>query len=193
MKGESDNSISNVNIDNGDVFIGSKYQYTLNFDPPKVDSDALISLIERYRDLDESDVNFLNVKEELEYYQEPLDSRKVFGLENKLSKAGRKDLISIARNEKHKFATRLLKFQLASQESALHLNLLSKIEERFNAQIFPMIKNNEPFEIIDLAISKLIIDPIANEVAPADATLTAKQIRGMMYLLTGNCYLRWFE
>ncbi len=185
------NQLSNIEVDNGDVFVGVKHQYNLKFEAPKVDPQAILLLVQRYKDIDCNSEDFIAMKEELDDYNKPRKNRDIIGLSNKLIDGKREDLIDDAIFVKDKFSKRLSRYEFSSHHAAIHLTLLSKIEERFNSLIVPMIKNGECDEVVDLAISKLIIQPIAEEVAPADATLTARQVRGMMFLLTGNCYIKW--
>ncbi|PKG93314.1 ABC-three component system protein [Paraglaciecola sp. MB-3u-78] len=183
--------ISGVKIDKGDVFIGTKNQYSFNFEAPKINPQAILILVEQYKNIDCKSEEFRSIKDELEEYDKPRPARDIIGLANKLKAGGREDLLDEATACKDKFAKRLSRYEFSTHHAAIHLNLLSRIEEKFNSLIVPMIKNEESSTVIDLAISQLIILPLADEVAPADATLTPKQIRGMMFLLTGNCYLNW--
>ncbi|TKB52020.1 ABC-three component system protein [Ferrimonas aestuarii] len=188
----SENQISNVSTDNGDIFIGSKdTQYKLNFEPPQVNPEQILLLVDRYKNVDCESKEFIAIKEELEEYQTPRPGRKIIGLENKLKAGNREDLIPTAKEYKKKFASRLMRYELCTHTSAIHLNIMGKIEEKFNSTIIPMIESKTDQNVIDLAISKLIIEPLADEVSAADPTLTPKQVRGMMYLLTGNCFLQW--
>ncbi|MBN8238941.1 hypothetical protein JF541_07285 [Marinobacter hydrocarbonoclasticus] len=189
----NDNSahISNVNVGDGDVFIGNKTEYNFSVEAPKVDPKAIMMLVEQYKDVDCKDPKFLAIKEELDDYNLPRKDRPIVGLEGKLKAGARSDLYYEARLQKDKFAKRLSRYEFSAHHCAIHLNLLGRIEERFNSKIRPLIDGGAPNEAIDHAISELIIEPFSEEVSPADPTLTAKIVRGMLFLLTGNCYLRW--
>lgn len=188
----SENEISNAKTESGDIFIGSKdTHYNLNFDPPRINPEQILLLVERYKDIDCDSNEFIAIKEELEEYRSPKPGRNIIGLENKLEAGGREDLISNAKDYKDKFARRLMRYELCTHTSAIHLNIMGRIEEKFNSTIIPLIESRAHKNVVDLAISKLIIEPLADEVSAADPTLTPKQVRGMMYLLTGNCFLQW--
>lgn len=188
----SDNEMSNIHTDKGDVFIGSKEtQYHLNFEPPQINPEQILLLVDRYKNLSCESDEFIAIKEELEEYRTPKSGRKIIGLEKKLEAGGREDLIPNAVDYKDKFAKRLMRYELCTHTSAIHLNIMGKIEEKFNSSILPLIEKNTDKNVVDIAISQLIIEPLANEVSAADPTLTPKQVRGMMYLLTGNCFLKW--
>ena len=188
----SENEINHAKTDSGDIFIGSKdIHYNLNFDPPQINPEKILLLVERYKHIDCNSNEFLAIKEELEEYSSPKPGRKIIGLENKLEAGGREDLILNAKDYKDKFARRLMRYELCTHTSAIHLNIMGRIEEKFNHIIIPLIESHTNKNVIDLAISKLIIEPLAEEVSAADPTLTPKQVRGMMYLLTGNCFLQW--
>jgi len=185
------NTLSNITTDSGDVFSGIKNQYSFNFNAPEIDYKGILLLVQQYKNIDCESDEFIAMKEELDDYNKPRPNRDIIGLSNKLTDGNREDLIPDATYFKDKFAKRLSRYEFSTHHSAIHLTLLSKIEERFNSFIVPMIKKGEEPLVIDMAISRLVIQPLADEVAPADPTLTAKQIRGMMFLLTGNCYVKW--
>lgn len=188
----SENEINYAKTESGDIFIGSKdVHYNLNFDPPQINPEKILLLVERYKDIDCESNEFLAIKEELEEYKSPKPGRVIIGLENKLEAGGREDLIVNAKDYKDKFARRLMRYELCTHTSAIHLNIMGRIEEKFNHIITPLIESRTDKNVVDLAISKLIIEPLADEVSAADPTLTPKQVRGMMYLLTGNCFLQW--
>lgn len=186
----SGNTIRDVATNSGDIFIGNK-QLNFNFEVPKVDSDSILKLVDEYKKISCESDEFRAIKEELEDYNKPRPNRDIIGLENKLVDGERKDLIEEAKEYKDKFAKRLLRYEFSTHKAAIHLTLLGKIEERFNTYIVPLIKSGSENEKVDVAISTLIIQPLSQEVMAADPTLTAKQIRGMMYMMTGNCYLKW--
>lgn len=186
------NHLSEVKAENGDVFIGQKtIQYSLSFQAPKIDPKAILLLVKHFKEVDSESEEYLAMKEELDDYNKPRDQREIIGLVKKLEDGGRNDLITDATCYKDKFAKRLSRYEFSTHHCAIHLRFLGKIEESFNSFIVPMIKAGKDSAVIDLAIAKLVVQPLAEEVAPADPSLTAKQIRGMMFLLTGNCYIKW--
>jgi hypothetical protein len=185
------NTIYGVESQDGDVFIGNKTQNIFNFETPKVDSEGIFKLVEKYKEISNNSDEFRAIKEELDDYNKPRPNRKIIGLKNKLIDGNRYDLLEDAKDYKDKFAKRLLRYEFSTHHTVIHLTLLSKIEERFNSYIVPLFKKNEGDDVIDLAISRLIIQPLSEEVMAVDPSLTAKKIRGMMFLMTGHCYLKW--
>lgn len=185
-----DNTLQNVQIDgDGDAYIGEKY--VVNLARPEVNPYAVLELVDKYRDLPEHDSVFKGLKEELEVYRRPRHERDVVGLEKKLIAGKREDLIDSAKIYKSDANSRLSKYEFSSHATAMHLSVMTRIEEKFNSTILPMIKIGASDQQIDAAISTQIIEPLAQEVSLADITLTPAKIRGLMYLLTGNCYLKW--
>lgn len=72
----SESEISNVRATNGDIFIGSKEtQYNLNFEPPQINPEQILLLINRYKDIDCESNEFIAIKE-LEEYRTPKPGRK---------------------------------------------------------------------------------------------------------------------
>lgn len=185
----SGNSISNASTNSGDIFNGIKNNF--NFEAPKVDPTLILQLVEKYKNIDCESAEFVDMKEELDNYNKPRPNREIIGLSNKLEAGVRKDLIEDAIYYKDMFAKRLSKHEFSPCHSVIHYTFICKIEEKFNSLIVPLIKENNSNSVIDQAISNMIIQPLADEIALADPTLNAKQIRGMLYLLTGNCYVKW--
>ncbi|MCO4794298.1 MAG: hypothetical protein KC493_11325 [Bacteriovoracaceae bacterium] len=185
----SGNRIEGVEVDEGDVFIGVKNELT--FVKPDVNPKAILALVERYKDLPEDDIDFLEMKNELEDYRQPRPNREIIGVEAKLKAGNRAELINIAKEYKSDANERLAKYEFSSHASAIHLTIMTKIEEKFNSYIVPIIQAGVSNEIIDKAISTIVIEPLYDEVRVADITLSPKRIRGMMFLMTGNCHIKW--
>lgn len=183
------NSLSDIQVDNGDAFIGVKN--IIKIERILSNPQNILLLIQQYENIDCASEKFLAMKDELDSYIKPREERDIIGLEQKLTDGGRANSVLAATELKDKFSKRLARYEFSSHMSALHLNLLTKIEEKFNSHIYPLIQSGHSIDVIDQLISEVIIQPLAEEVAPADASLTAKHVRGMMYLLTGNCHLKW--
>jgi hypothetical protein len=176
----------------GDVAGGDihKPQLTYNiYDQPK---PILVGLIEQLRDQICNDPDAAEFAEKLLDWMNPKETKLKRDLEAKLNACGKAYLLSDALEAKEKFAKQLRRtaFQPALQQ--IYACILGEIYSRFTYKIKPKIAtSNEPGwvqnQIFDLA--DCITQQIA--VAPAEIGLEITEVIGMLYYLTGNCYIEW--
>lgn len=181
------NNISSVETDGGDFVLGTKSTIVV-VGPNRNKITEIIELSKSYAE--ESD-DYRELVEELESYQKPRPNREIVGLENKLRLASMEELLEDAFYLKDKTARRLARHQFSSQKMAVHIYLFGKIREQFNSNILPIIKNGLSPDEVNQVISNVIVSPISEEVAPADPSINADIVRGMLYFLTGNCHIKW--
>jgi len=178
----SGNSLSGINTEGGDFKFGV-------FHAPS--PDKITALIEASKALQENSPEFKDLIEELENYHKPRPGRSIIGLENKLKNAKMDVLIDNAKYLKGRAISKLARYQLQSHKAALHNYIYGKINEIFNSQIQPLIEQGASPVQINKIISNLVVQPLADEVCVADPTINSDTIRGMLYILTGNCHLTW--
>ena len=128
---------------------------------------------------------------ELSDYMGPRIEREVIGLEKKLFDGNREDQIGEAEFLKLKFSKKLVKDELSESVQTVYANILAYINTIFAMKISPLIKNDTARIQIDEQIFEKIIRPIYQDVSIANIGITTDHIRGMLYYLTGNCYIRW--
>jgi hypothetical protein len=70
---------------------------------------------------------------------------------------------------------------------------MSKVHERFDTQIRPLIEAGLDKAYIDRVVSEQITVPISNELdgCPQFKDVALDYVRGMTFFLTGNCHIRW--
>jgi hypothetical protein len=178
----SENQISHVDTGGGAFQVGYFHAPT----PSKIEAlinaaKAFAADSEEYRDL----------LDELNNYQKPRVGREIIGLKNKLQRANMGSLIDDATYLKNNAITKVARYQLQSHKAAVHNYIYGKINEIFNAQIAPLIREGLQAHDINQFISQMIIQPLADEICIADPTINSDTIRGMLYILTGNCHLTW--
>ncbi|MEE9131643.1 MAG: ABC-three component system protein [Phycisphaerales bacterium] len=127
---------------------------------------------------------------ELQHFRTPMEEEPV-GLETKLTDGGRQDLFQNAVKEKELFAKRLARDQLWKSGQDLYAYLLGRIRDRFIASIPPMLEADATPAAIDSALVESVIEPVMNELDPSGLDLNTTHLRGMVYFLTGNCFLKW--
>jgi len=177
-----DNTITDVDTGGGNFNFGV-------FNAPSPNKISL--LIEASKALAEDSPEYKDLIEELDNYHKPRPGREIIGLENKLKNAEMDSLIDEAKYLKGRATTKIARYQLQSHKAAVNNYIYGKINEIFNSQILPLIRNKSSADDVNQYISNMIIQPLADEICAADPTINSDTIRGMLYILTGNCHLTW--
>lgn len=176
------NEISNIDTGGGDF----KFGIFLAPNPSKI-----TELIERSKTYAEDSLEYKDLIDELNNFQKPREGVEIIGLENKLTNANMTSLLNDAKYLKDRAIQKISKYQLQSHKVAVYTHIYAKVYEIFNANILPMLMQGVSPEYINQYISSVIVNPIVDEVCGADPTINANTIRGMLYILTGNCHLTW--
>ncbi len=113
-------------------------------------------------------------------------------LATKLNACGKGYLLSDALENKELFAKQLRRtaFNPALQE--IYAYILGEIHSRFIYQIKPMITTSDAPGLIESQIVELasnITIQVAD--APLELGIGLPEVIGMLYYLTGNCYIEW--
>lgn len=177
-----DNTFSNINTEGGDVKVGV-------FQAPSPSKISLLIEASKAYALDSDE--YRDLIEELENYHKPRPGRRIVGLENKLNNANMDSLVEEAKYLKGRAITKVARYQLQSHKAAVNNYIYGKINEIFNAEVLPLIKSGLSSDQVNHFISQMIIQPLADEICVADPTINSDTIRGMLYILTGNCHLTW--
>lgn len=152
---------------------------------------SLAKVIEKLKEEAIKDPDFEGYIDELASYMTDIESRRVIGLEEKLKKANREDLIVTAMELKELFAKKLAKEQLSLFLQKVYVQILAVIRNKFNGIIKPLIAEGKEISVIDGEIYYKIVEEIHNHVAPHVTELTMDHIAGMLYYLTGKCHVEW--
>lgn len=178
----ANNTISNVDTGGGDFKVGI-------FIAPN--ATKIAALIEAGKAMAEGSLEYDDLMEELNSYQKPRPGREIIGLEGKLNNANMSSLLDDATYLKGEAIKKITRYQFQSHKAALHNYIYGKIYEIFNTQILPLLHQGKTADEINKFISNLIVLPLADEICEADPTINSNTIRGMLYILTGNCHLAW--
>lgn len=181
------NHIQNNQISGDLKIVGIEYNLTNQTRNPA----ALIALMERSKQLTVNSPEYRHMIEELQSFLAPRPNRKVIGLEAKLNRGNRQDLIEDASYLENKFSRRLAQDQHSPSLQTLFLHCLSAINTAFCAHIQPLIKSGASPVVIDAAVKIHVIDPMHAELTSVDCSLTTEMVRGMLFFLTGKCHIQW--
>lgn len=148
-------------------------------------------MAEKYRRKIEQDCVQQEFIEELQDYMKRVPGHEQRDLEHKLSAAKRDDLIANAKRLKEKFAKKLYKHTFSPMAQKIFVQILSIINSSFHLKIKPMIRENKSSRLVDNAIYDEIVNSVYSEVGNSELEIDMDHIHGMLYYLTGNCYIEW--
>lgn len=151
----------------------------------------LRKMAENYRCEVEQDSTQQEFIEELQNYMKRIPGHEQRDLKQKLSAAKRDDLIANAIFLKEKFAKKLYKHTFSPMAQRIFVHILAMINTCFQLKIKPMIRENKSSSLVDKAIYDEIVKTIYFEVGSSELEINMDYIHGMLYYLTGNCYIEW--
>lgn len=151
---------------------------------------TISTLLERYKKEQECDEPFDGWIVEIEHYRKPIEDPPI-GLEAKLEKAGRTKDYRLAAIYKEQFAKKLVKHQLSQTAQYIFAYVLARIEHLFLTYVEPLLDAGAERNVVTKALAERVIDPVIDELEGNVLIITHAELRGMVFYLTGNCYLRW--
>ncbi len=185
--GGGKNTLSN-NTAVGD-FAGGNIDKSTNIYPPST-THPLWQIIEHLTEADLQDPNFLPNSQQLKHYQNLVNPDDQRDLKRKLADAGRSDEIFEAEDLKEKFAKILAKNNLSENAQEAYVHILSMIKTDYEGKVKPLIKMNAPINEIDPKVLE-IINEMYSILSRPPFKYDKRQIKGMLYFLTGNCHIDW--
>ncbi|EDT6764413.1 hypothetical protein AC423_004688 [Salmonella enterica subsp. enterica] len=135
--------------------------------------------------------DLIYIMEDLAEYLSDYPGREIIGLEDKLVRGDRLDLIERATRLKNKFARRVAKDQMALIEQSVYIQILSAISSNWHQYIYPAIMSGQSKIEIDRLVMDEIISPVHRAIIRFDNTVTTELVAGMLYFLTGLCHISW--
>ncbi|MFT3909715.1 MAG: hypothetical protein QM737_09850 [Ferruginibacter sp.] len=176
-------------VNNGDVVGGDKI--TTYHTPKKT---KLNSLFEKLKAAFDGDNRVTEISEDLQRF---FIKRDVIGLEQKLKDGNLEHLLDDAAWLKQEYYKKLTKFQFFEPAQQIHAFILGIVLEKFRNIIAPMIRNGNTEIEISRTISTDVIDPIMliirEEGCDDIMGLSATDIEGMIFYLTGQCHIKWVK
>jgi|CZKS01.1.fsa_nt_gi hypothetical protein len=137
-----------------------------------------------------SSVTFKETIDALQYFQDSVDMVPM-GLQKKLELAGRQMDIPQALRAKELFAKCIARYSLSESAQMVIAYCLGKIHELFKANVSPLIGQGASAQTIDTAVFTTVIEPVLAELDANFLGLMPHELRGMVYYLTGNCFIDW--
>jgi|TARA_R110001599_G_scaffold110770_1_gene274803 hypothetical protein len=179
VTGRDDNSVNNN---------------TYNLNAPIVyKSDVnLQKLIDAHEKEIESDPKYKEFTERLHQFLYKEVEGELRDLKQKLDDADREHLIFFAMDVKERVTKKIQKSSHYQSAQQIYTYLLSNIRVAFQHEVYGRIKSAkfESYEIDEIVTEK-IVEPYLNSVEGCSLNIDKEEIYGLLYILTGNCYIQW--
>lgn len=147
-------------------------------------------MISKYRTETEKDREIKIIIEQLQRWQKrPVGD--VMGLEEKLRKGKRPDVIDTAISAKDRFAKILIKHEYSCAAQEIYAYLLAKVHQLFSSVIYTKICRGASPEEIDKLLITEVYDKVEIILEDNPLDIAPDEIMGMLFWLTGNCHLKW--
>lgn len=150
----------------------------------------MAQLIERYKAETEKDRNLREMVAKLrEWHERP--EGDVIGLEEKLLRGGRPDLVDFAVVAKEKFARVMMRHENSPAAQEIFAYVLAQVWVIFTDMVYPRLVAKDPPDVISRLLVENIYPRIDALLEENPLGLDQAQIKGMIFWLTGNCHLKW--
>ncbi|WP_047244257.1 ABC-three component system protein [Chromobacterium subtsugae] len=167
----------------GDVVAGNKNEYIL----PRPTQLELFS--KAYKDEVSLNQCTSQILDELTHYRS--SKSDIRDLATKLSEAGYDHIINEAEELKENVAKLIIKNQHYKSAQKIITYLLSDIESIFNSKIKPKLIPNQPHHELNDILRENVELVICEKLGENVLDIYNRQMKGMVYFLTGNCHLEW--
>ena len=181
----SNNATSAGDIAGGDI--DKSISIAIN---PTVPVSPLRKKIEQLKSDCLHDPNFSSCIQQLTHYLNPVNPLDQRDLKTKLSDAGRKDEIHEAEELKEAFTKILIKNNLSEQAQDAYVHILGKIKTHYESKVKPLIKVKAALPEVESSVLS-VVETIYSDLAGTPLEYDHRQIKGMLYFLTGNCHIDW--
>lgn len=176
------NSRNTVQGNHGPVAIG---------DNPTIVMAQESALKQRIRHILSSDTSIEGYFSELEIYTRQKTAKSIKGLNEKFKDAGLESYLEHAIGCKEKFAKHLLENMYSLSYQRMIYLLIDEAICEFQHSIYPLIDaKSSPAQIMD-AVRTKVFDRFFEATCDVSSDFNRSQIEGLVYYVTGNCYLRW--
>jgi hypothetical protein len=152
----------------------------------------LKELYKRFEEERRQNKRFNEILDELDVFQRQKANETVVGLEAKLRAAKKPDeLIEMAMELKEAYAKKLERNTLFESAQRINIYLLGYARTQFVTFVYPSIKNGCSDEMVNILMNQHVIQPMLNMLEGDTYGFTPQDIHGILYFLTGNCFIKW--
>lgn len=151
----------------------------------------MTTLIEQFRAEAESDQQLSCLIEKLEHYFSNSTSADIRSLQEKLTSAGREDLLRDALAKKETAYKLIMRNQGSKSAQLIFAYVLAEIVVNFEQAVRPLVQEGAARSVVDRAILDHVITPACRVLEDNPLMLDKLDIQGFLYFLGGNCHIRW--
>ena len=142
------------------------------------------------RELSEN-ANAREMSERLRHHIDGPEGANPLGVELKLKRAQKDLWIGDAIRLKEGFSKRLFQYNLSPSGDALFTFLLVNVLQRFNAIVAPHLHDGTSDALLRKTLFEELVRPVFDELEDNPLGLMPDEIEGVVWFLTGNCFIRW--
>ncbi|OEA16662.1 hypothetical protein BBM55_14990 [Vibrio parahaemolyticus] len=152
----------------------------------------LRELVEEHEQEIQKDEQYKEFSSQLNNFLERKVEGKLRDLGQKLTDGNRDFLLDYAMDVKERVSKKIMQFSHYKSAQELYTYILTNIRTTFLHEISPRIKSGDfkVYQINDLVEEK-IIQPVLESVHGCSLNLDKEELYGLLYILTGNCYIEW--
>jgi hypothetical protein len=147
-------------------------------------------LIARYRTETTNDQKVRQMVERLKHWHERPDG-DVIGLEEKLRRGNRPDLIEFAMLAKERFARALARHEYSPAAQEIYAYLLAQVWVIFSDLVYSKIAQGASSDEVNLTLVNEVYPRVEKLLEDNPLTIDVAEIKGMLFWLTGNCHVKW--
>lgn len=151
----------------------------------------MTKLVEQYLAEILADKTLTHWTEKLEHFMSNVVNSDIRSLEEKLTAAGREDLVKAALLRKQSAYKAIMKQQGSRSAQTIYTFLMAEIVVNFEQSVLPLVQAREPRGVVDAAMLQNVISPALAMLEQNPLMLDKMDIQSLVYFLAGNCYIRW--
>jgi hypothetical protein len=152
---------------------------------------VMAKLVEQYLAETASDQTLQAWTEKLEHFFTNETSDDIRDLEEKLSAAGRSELLKVALLRKQSAWKKIMLMQGSKSAQTIYSFLLAEIVVNFEQSVMPLVQARAAREVVDSAMLDNVINPACKLLESNPLLLNKLDIQALVYFLAGNCHIRW--
>jgi hypothetical protein len=175
------------NIAKGDIAGGDIHKNTY---VQAKDKSPLRNVVEKLEADCLHDPDFNKYINALTHYTNSVHPDSQRDLQTKLTEANRQDELHEAEELKEKFAKLLVKSSLSEQAQNAYVHVLSKIKLDYDHKVKPLLKEGAGLVAVEASVHQIIMG-IYEDLTGTVLEHNVREIKGMLYFLTGNCHIEW--
>lgn len=150
----------------------------------------LKELFKKYEYEKENNIQLQHIFSDLEHYMSSRDV-EIIGLEEKMKRGGRENLIDYAMEVKEFYSKKLVRNQFYESAQKINVYLLALVKTYYMTNIYPQVCKGADEILINQLITDKITNPLLDALEGDTLGFNSEDIQGMLYYLTGNCHIRW--